>query len=420
MAGSDAHWRDVYSVEAWRQLLLQADVDPARQARIEDITQALTAYHGIPKPHVEQFGARRSALSAVRDRALAYLDAHVDEVEKGHVQKGRQGLHKAAKRPFAGQQVIAGSLDPWVRSLERRAQKKSAYLQMLNDYYASTKARETTAEDFRSYLAEKHQHDRAGASKLPLTAGTKFEKFDPMHRQAEVHVDDAGDFQMAMGVDIPMNNALGEWIGSARKSTPFFVWLEDHDICTKTRYLDAGWVSVLRVKYEADPGVQELLFHGGQVRIRPREDTAGGVPLDTSTMQKGSKAGLAFVWCIDGTLLVHRHLSGTFHHSSFQAGGKVRCAGTLIAAGGKITHIDSDSGHYRPTDRHFLTLLTRIRRANCLAADATVSTFASNELAKPAQVKADHLHMQTVADYRGWAREQHVKQFPLIRPLHKK
>ena len=24
------------------------------------------------------------------------------------------------------------------------------------------------------------------------------------------------------------------------------------------------------------------------------------------------------------------------------------------------------------------------------------------------------------AVYRGWAREQHVKQFPLIRPLHKK
>lgn len=105
--------------------------------------------------------------------------------------------------------------------------------------FNDTMARKATAGNFRSAPAGQREHDRAGYSTLPLSIGTKYVKFDFMQRQAEVHVNDAADLRLAIDVGSSMNTALRAWIGTARKSTSFFVCLEDHHMCTKTRCYSA-------------------------------------------------------------------------------------------------------------------------------------------------------------------------------------
>src|SRR5581483_11341387 len=46
-----------------------------------------------------------------------------------------------------------------------------------------------------------------------------------------------------------------------------------------------------------------------------------------------------------------------FNHSSFNAGREVMCAGMIWIAGGKLLHIDNQSGHYAPTTQHLTDAL---------------------------------------------------------------
>jgi hypothetical protein len=48
---------------------------------------------------------------------------------------------------------------------------------------------------------------------------------------------------------------------------------------------------------------------------------------------------------------------GNFYHSSYLGGEAVLCAGTMLIRRGIVHGICTDSGHYRPTDRHMLNVL---------------------------------------------------------------
>src|SRR5262249_47051014 len=75
-----------------------------------------------------------------------------------------------------------------------------------------------------------------------------------------------------------------------------------------------------------------------------------GAPFDTSSMKTVfSSIGFA-IWVIskEGEMYAGNHVFGEFHHSSFLAGGDVRCGGEVKASNGTIEFLSAKSGHYRP------------------------------------------------------------------------
>jgi hypothetical protein len=74
-----------------------------------------------------------------------------------------------------------------------------------------------------------------------------------------------------------------------------------------------------------------------------------------------------FGWCIfvyspDGTLYVHEHEKGEFHHTSFLGGGAVLAAGEIVVDQGRVVALTAKTGHYWTTPE--LMLPPQSRRAN--------------------------------------------------------
>jgi hypothetical protein len=50
-----------------------------------------------------------------------------------------------------------------------------------------------------------------------------------------------------------------------------------------------------------------------------------------------------------------------FYHSSYLAGDKVLCAGTILIRAGRILGIRNNSGHYKPTADHLVNVLEALK-----------------------------------------------------------
>lgn len=194
-----------------------------------------------------------------------------------------------------------------------------------------------------------------------------------MHRNFEFKADANGQITDAT-TDIA--RALQDWIVQS-PDMPFFYWLEGHRICTANNHFDPIQ-KVSRVEYagDSDPSVLRAWLQNGLVYARGLlADNCGPLHIDAL----GTKPGHAFVWLKDGTLVSHVHRSGQFHHSSFSGGKKVRCAGTWVVKNGKVKNMDNNSGHYQPTDGHFLTLLQLIEQAGATDGETRVGTHGTTK-----------------------------------------
>ncbi|KAF9130551.1 hypothetical protein BGW39_002961 [Mortierella sp. 14UC] len=73
-----------------------------------------------------------------------------------------------------------------------------------------------------------------------------------------------------------------------------------------------------------------------------------------------NKSKFIYVTDPEGVLYIAQKVKGQFHHSSFLGGGTVCAAGGIIVNRGKLIKINPKSGHYRPGQRHFDRLLSRL------------------------------------------------------------
>ncbi|CAK9167243.1 unnamed protein product [Ilex paraguariensis] len=64
-----------------------------------------------------------------------------------------------------------------------------------------------------------------------------------------------------------------------------------------------------------------------------------------------------FEYFIAGGTMAGEKRKGSFHHSSFLAGGATLAAGQLKAKDGKLKSVSASSGHYRPTDKNLGSFL---------------------------------------------------------------
>ena len=289
--------------------------------------------------------------------------------------------------------------------LRSRAGKKAAYLKKMRKFFESEEGQQVySATDLLEFL--KAPPD-ASVEFAHLQSGCRMERLDPYHRSLELHLATRntssnqqanltiGDFRGGMGW------AFAQWCGCIMEDgiqvkrmsagdieadglPPFFLWLENHPICTGEdgqqfgawRETPAGVSSVHYSSYgktaealssleskqkwnafeaiEPSPGIHWVIPLSNKVVVEvPLDDVKTGVRLfDTTHLSgKADEAGsAAFVWTQCNTLLVGEHEQGRLHHSSFVGGKRVRCAGMLRVVNGKVDLISNNSGHYRPSE----------------------------------------------------------------------
>ncbi|QOD38881.1 protein kinase family protein [Candidatus Wolbachia massiliensis] len=92
-----------------------------------------------------------------------------------------------------------------------------------------------------------------------------------------------------------------------------------------------------------------------------------GKPYDTTgETSKGEKDCVAYVITLDGKLVTHKHINvgegKLAHRHSTLAGGKpVLCSGLMKVVDGKITYIDNNSGHYKPTSANLYNAVGKLK-----------------------------------------------------------
>ncbi|XP_027070853.1 IQ domain-containing protein IQM3-like [Coffea arabica] len=134
---------------------------------------------------------------------------------------------------------------------------------------------------------------------------------------------------------------------------PFFFWLDLGD--GKEVDLTACPRSKLRKQHIKYLGPKEREHYEYLVIEGKILHEQSGKPLDTTEGSPGAK--WIFVMSTSKRLYAGEKKKGTFHHSSFLAGGVTLAAGRLVVIDGTLQSISPYSGHYRPTDDSFDTFL---------------------------------------------------------------
>ncbi|XP_077230613.1 IQ domain-containing protein IQM3-like isoform X2 [Tasmannia lanceolata] len=155
---------------------------------------------------------------------------------------------------------------------------------------------------------------------------------------------------------------------------PFFYWLDigdgrDVDLKECSR-------SLLRQQCVKYMGPHEREFYEYILIKGKIVHKQTGEFLDTNTGSEKDK--WIFVMCTSKKLYAGQKKKGTFHHSSFLAGGATLAAGQFIAENGVIKCIWAYSGHYRPTDEN-LKVFSTFLEENGVNLDKVQICASSNE-----------------------------------------
>jgi hypothetical protein len=379
----DPIWLDVPTKRAFDNEILDADPSYIKQPGLQLLYIDLVQYHRIPKTRLAHFPQRIMAL-----RNLSRLAKSVDLPDAEWVRK------------WVGEWIVA------------QAEKKANYLEILQDYFRENEHevrnpgllldRLKAARSVVSMpLAPKHvgasqwKTAKPGETLIGLHGGVRMEQIDPLHRVYEFRM--MGD--QIHGASRQQELALQEWATAVRAGTynePFFVYIEGAECCVvrNTNRSDIlGLVEFPGIKYFTGlgpnaPGIYQIAIHNG---VAFRIDGHGyGAMFDTNSITpeqspKGTRdeahgrKTMAYNWTKHGELLVGVHKEYELHHSSFQSGGLIRCAGMIGARQGKIYWIDNDSGHYRPPPMNLHRFIVTLKDSGVLAPDARVFNAAAKD-----------------------------------------
>ena len=392
-------WRDVFSVKDWQKIMDETKKhdDPEATRILSDISQHLKSYHKIKKTKLSTMPARQEALKKLHELAEEY---------KSHL--GSENFKKKPEGQPKNLKLKSSSIDPWVDSLSRRAEKKSQYLDELQKHYANTDAKYIKKNNLLGSLDEREKKRKARTEQtdrsqfLPLAGGTFMEKLDPLHRPFEFNIDDIKNNNLADKT--PMSHAFIQWANENKKnknnkqarSPPFFLWLENHPILTSSKISDS-WSNAFKTKVTSVSYDPVSALHVtvapdaklGSVLVGRKKNEAVSTTLNTWDMstelilKPGSPLGAtAFIWDKDdkNLFITDVHEAGKHHHSSLKAGAKVRSAGMWLVEDGKISIINNNSGHYKPTSLAFYQLIKHLQELNVLSENVLI-----NDLRRPSE-----------------------------------
>jgi hypothetical protein len=429
MAGDRHPWRDIYSDSDWQTILAAttqytppapapAPAAPARgmlgahrpattpwkratpnlsmvlPTLLGELTALINNYNAIRKDDHQQFAARIGLLNAIQQKADQYIQA--------------LGANAVAKGgPKALDATNPGRLDPWIASLSRRAQKKAAYLAVLDNWVRSAKPSHKDPLQIMQDLVDRANSNARGDADEPLLSPTpyaKMEKVDPFHRNIVFFVQDQNS--VTPYHNNPMAVALNQWLAyrqaAVGATATFYEWLENHPICTGTPQVTPGFDqryknNVQKVDYNV--GLHPIHVVSGMGLYIDLGSGGGIQQLSTSIFPasgKGIQGGCAFAWDRNGALWVHEHASG-FRHTSFTGGKKIRCSGMIRVSKGLVDYISEESGHYAPSKENLYYLVQWLANHNCMLPSLCTVEYHSASQGKQVRV--------TAADYLDWGRK---------------
>jgi hypothetical protein len=354
-----------------------------REVAAARIGRELAAYHAVPKANLQLFTTRAVKLRAVGQMAAEFF-ARYDWTQEQVRWRGD------AKRD-SEQHLARLAL-----SIQNRAPAKAEYLDRMSTFYSSgTKG--STTESLLHLLSKPYKNT---PTTVRLHSGVEFEKLDPFHRTFELQMggvfdrDDEGLYVdgVMRGRGLVLTEAFADWVDACNKDpdTPhFFVWLEQHDICTgsqkgltSVRYGDRSlaWCKILMpgppVYWKDSSGEGEKQI-ADTVATRDTNEKQHKY-FRTYTIdgtEHAVEGAAAYIWDTMDTIFVFAHISGVQHHSSGNMGKAVQCAGNLIIRNGQIVYVDTDSGHYRPTEVHLRNFCTYLEAYYGLRGDAVVGWY---------------------------------------------
>lgn len=403
-------WRDILSKKTFDLVARNA---PQRHARLEQCVQqisaAIGAYHQVEKSSYIHLGMRIGMLQQLsklagqynsnqhRERHQAYDLAQASLRQPVRPGAGPQfwmddaynstGVPRHHKDPFNNSfmrgQAKDESLDRNILTLERRALRKANYLKMLSDMY-----RDSTSRMPDVLIRELNAPQEVTMQTVGIVNGVRMEKLDPAHRPVELARNAAGDLIDAnKGPADPtsMNTMLLQWIHESTTRPalpPFFLWLEDKVVCLSENKSEIAHVA--SVAYVTDPKnapahakLRMVLLTGQRIMMTDLSQPQNTVvPCSTadymSAKGKGGLGTAAYVWTLNDELLIGQHQQSSFHHSSFKAGGEVKCAGMIRIDNHRIQLVTNNSGHYRPSAVHLRNFISFLQRHNAIDGTAHV------------------------------------------------
>lgn len=388
-------WRDIFSVEKWNEVIQSYEKGNlhskskglGRMIRsigkkglvlpreVAELTAMVQNYHALEKTAIALLEIRRNHLLAIEELARRYTQ--------------RFKVTKKTKEQHTREDGMAfNSLDAFVWSLAQHACRKAEYLQKLKEHYDNPTYDSEHGVDqsraFINYLREPiHEHDGL----LSLNVGAKLEKIDPGHRTSELDFREGTLVNHLQGV---MNNMFAQWAGFAHpynhpelgmggqskkggqpQACPFFMWLEATPMCTGGKQANLGAYGaedLHGLQYGGTANIDWVYPVNGILHFTSLDHVdvpgAGGV-FDTRAATGKEPGGYAYVVTPGKELYCSRHVEGYFHHSSFLAGERVRCAGMIKVHNGKVTLVSNDSGHYKPPTHRLKSVVAGLFQCGC-------------------------------------------------------
>ncbi|KAL7184876.1 hypothetical protein ACSBR2_026927 [Camellia fascicularis] len=192
-----------------------------------------------------------------------------------------------------------------------------------------------------------------------------------------------------------LNVYYEEWC-KADAGQPFFFWLDIGD----------GKGVDLKECPRSKLQQQCIIYLGPQEREQYEYIVAGGTIVNKltgdllDTNQEVHDSKWIFVMSTSKKLYAEKKRKGSFHHSSFLAGGATLAAGQFMAECGKLKSVSAYSGHYRPTNENLSIFIAFLKDNGINLEEVKVISHAedhqSYDISKSTQEKSHFRHSMEV------------------------
>lgn len=148
------------------------------------------------------------------------------------------------------------------------------------------------------------------------------------------------------GAGFELSAPFSDWMRFAPKEQSFWEYMRIRPLLNPkhVQYFSGVQAELYRMEFKPDGKLYRV--HDGALF-----DTRG---LETCFSGLG---WAIFVVSPTGQLYSHKHVEGTFHHSSFLGGSAVMAAGEILVVNGDVRIITAKSGHYKPTPENISNMV---------------------------------------------------------------
>ena len=384
------------------------------------LNQLIPSYHAKEKSDFNNIEPRIGMLFEIAETCEEFCKKY-NINNKGYLNR-KIGIHHTTKIPNAaesraGKKVrlstedsdLHKSLDLYMYSIMHRAVRKAQYLSRLENLYLRVfpshrilrnvgNSPKALIDWLRSPIVSHDEFCR-------LHASVRLEQLDPAHRAFELTFKNG---QVGGMYNSPLNLAFCEWAGlvvagistditNANPDVPFFLWLENHPMCTAASFEQTDdtlgfkphhTTAVEYARADKNLGSQRIAMlvsdRGLLYEVRLGsilDEHAPLLPFDTFTPEfsrgkPGEENAAAYVWAIGKEIFAGAHETGRLHHTTFVSGRKVRCAGMLGVRAGKVVFVSNNSGHYKPHNMmHLKPFVDYLRSEGVFAPNAKIQGF---------------------------------------------